>query len=333
MNIHHSLSMPMHYRPLGNTGIEVSALSFGAGPISALMVSDDRSRQRQVIERALDAGINWFDTAATYGHGQSERNLGRALRELGAGLCVHVATKVRLVGEDLHDIRGAVRRSLAASLERLQLPRVTLLQLHNSITRRRGDEPTSITPDDVLAPGGVAEAFEELQAQGLVQHLGLTGIGQPAALREVVASGRFAAMQVPFHLLNPSAGCDMPEGYEETNYGEIIADCAAAQMGVLAIRVLAGGALADSPPSSHTFKTPFFPLALYQRDRARAARLQEALGPQRRLPREAVRFVLDHPDVSSALIGFGETWQIDDALAALEPQAAPVNWAELQMTA
>jgi len=104
-------------------------------------------------------------------------------------------------------------------------------------------------------------------------------------------------------------------------------------MGVLAIRVLAGGALADHPPSPHTFKTPFFPLALYQRDRARAVRLQEALGPQRRLPREAVRFVLDHPDVSSALIGFGETWQIDDALAALESQAAPVNWAELQMTA
>jgi aryl-alcohol dehydrogenase-like predicted oxidoreductase len=74
-----------------------------------------------------------------------------------------------------------------------------------------------------------------------------------------------------------------------------------------------------------------FPLALYERDRERAARLREVLGPQRRLPREAVRFVLDHPDVSSALIGFGETWQIDDAVAALDSQADPVNWAELQL--
>ena len=108
-----------------------------------------------------------------------------------------MATKVRLIGEDLDDIRGAVRRSVEASLQRLQLSRVTLLQLHNSITGRRGDEPTSVTPEDVLGRGGVAEAFEELQAEGLVHHMGLTGIGRPAALREVVASRRFAAMQVP----------------------------------------------------------------------------------------------------------------------------------------
>ena len=208
-------------------------------------------------------GINWFDTAATYGQGQSERNLGRVLNELDAAPRVYVATKVRLIGEDVDDIRGAVRRSLEASLQRLQLSRVTLLQLHNSITGRRGDEPTSVTPEDVPGRGGVAEAFEELQAEGLVHHTGLTGIGQPAALREVVASRRFAAMQVPFHLLNSGAGYRVPDDYEETNYGEIIADCAAANMGVLAIRVLAGGALAGSPPSPHTFKTPFFPLALY----------------------------------------------------------------------
>jgi aryl-alcohol dehydrogenase-like predicted oxidoreductase len=214
----------------------------------------------------------------------------------------------------------------------LQLERVALLQLHNSITYRRDDEPTSITPADVLDDGGVAQAFEELQAEGLVQHLGLTGIGQPAALRDVVVSGRFATMQVPYHLLNPSAGHAVPGSYEETNYEQIIADCASANMGVLAIRVLAGGALADNPPSPHTLKTPFFPLALYDRDRTRAARLQEALGPQRRLPGEAVRFVLDHPHISSALIGFGEAWQIDDALAALNSQAASLNWAELQMT-
>jgi L-galactose dehydrogenase/L-glyceraldehyde 3-phosphate reductase len=323
----------MQYRPLGKTGIKVSALSFGAGPISTLMVGQDWARQRQVVARALEAGVNWFDTAATYGQGQSERNLGRVLKHFDVAPRVYVATKVRLIDDDLDDTRAAVRRSLAASLERLQLPRVTLLQLHNSITRRRGDEPTSVTPEDVLGCGGVAEAFEELQAEGLVHHLGLTGIGQPAALREVVASRRFAAMQVPFHLLNPSAGHAMPEDYEETNYGEIIADCAAANMGVLAIRVLAGGALAGNPPSPHTFKTPFFPLALYERDQQRAARLQELLGAQRRLPCEAVRFVLSHPDVSSALIGFGETWQIDDALAALESQAPPVNWVKLQSTA
>src|SRR4029077_10254009 len=97
-------------------------------------------------------------------------------------------------------------RSLEKSLDRLRLPRVTLLQLHNSITHERGDEPTSVTPQDVLGQGGVAEAFLQLQAEGLALHLGLTGIGQPAALTEIIRSGLFATMQTPYHLLNPSAG-------------------------------------------------------------------------------------------------------------------------------
>ena len=60
----------------------------------------------------------------------------------------------------------------------LRLPSVTLLQLHNSITARRGDEPTSLAPQDVLGRRGVLEAFQKLRAEGLVRHLGLTAIGQ-----------------------------------------------------------------------------------------------------------------------------------------------------------
>ncbi len=181
-------------RVLGRTGIEISRLSFGAGPISTLMTGSDGDRQREVVAHAIERGINWFDTAATYGGGASEANLGRILEELGTQSTVQVATKVRLMPDDLVDIRSAVRRSVEGSLQRLRLPRVTLLQLHNSITARRGDEPTSITSDDVLRADGIAEAFEELCREGLVLHRGLTGIGQPAALAEVMRSGRFAAM-------------------------------------------------------------------------------------------------------------------------------------------
>lgn len=317
---------------LGKTGIQVSALAFGCGPISTLLVGHDEARQRAVIERALQCGIDWFDTAATYGNGQSERNLGRVLEDLNAATRVHVATKVRLSSDDLADIRGAVRRSVESSLARLRLSHVTLLQLHNSITRRRGDEPTSVTPADVLDANGIAQAFEELRAEGLVQHLGLTGIGQPAALGEVVRSGRFDTMQVPYHLLNPSAGREMSDDFEETNFGNIIAQCAEQQMGVLAIRVLAGGALAGNPPSPHTFKTPFFPLPLYDRDKRRAARLQERLGPTRSLPQEAIRFALAHPQIQSAIIGFGDVWQIDEALGALESDTPPLEWEAIPAT-
>jgi aryl-alcohol dehydrogenase-like predicted oxidoreductase len=322
--------LPMQFRRLGKTGIQISLLSFGAGPISTLMVGEDHDRQLAVIDRALQVGINWFDTAATYGAGQSERSLGSALEELGAGSQVHLATKVRLMPDDLGDIRGAVRRSLEGSLQRLRVPRVTLLQLHNSITPERGDEPTSVTPRDVLGPGGIAEVMHELRSEGLVAHLGLTGIGHAASLREVVQSGQFETMQVPYHLLNPSAGCQMPEGFAEANYGNIIADCGKLQMGVLAIRVFAGGALIGNPPSPHTFKTPFFPLSLYERDARRAARLQSHLGPHGSLHKAAIRFSLAHPQVNSALIGFAEPGQIDEAVDALSPAgAAVIEWDEL----
>jgi L-galactose dehydrogenase/L-glyceraldehyde 3-phosphate reductase len=240
-----------------------------------------------------------------------------------------VATKVRLMTEDLTDVKGAVRRSCEASLERLGLPRIALLQLHNSITPSRGDEPTSVTPADVLGTGGIAQAMNELRHDGLVAHVGLTGIGHSGALREVVRSGEFETIQVPYHLLNPSAGCQVPPTFSETNYGNIIADCAEMGMGVLAIRVLAGGALLGNPPSPHTFKTPFFPLALYDRDRKRAARLEKALGADRNLQQEAIRFSLQHPNISSAIIGFAEPWQIDEAVTALAATSMPFDWKDM----
>jgi aryl-alcohol dehydrogenase-like predicted oxidoreductase len=316
----------MQYRVLGKTGLRISALAFGAGPVASLMVGDEYDQQRAVVEAAIERGINWFDTAASYADGRSERNLGRVVEDLRVGSDVHLATKVRLMPEDLGDIRGAVRRSVEGSLERLRVPRIVLLQLHNSITPQRGDEPTSITPTDVLTPGGVSHVFDELRAEGLVQHVGLTGIGHPDALDEVIRSNTFDTIQIPYNLLNPSAGRAMPSGFAETNYGNLIASCARAQMGVLAIRVLAGGALAGSPPSAHTLKTPFFPLALFERDRERAARLQRVIGPNRRLPQEAIRFVLSHPHVHSALIGFASVGQIEDALAAISTDNSPLDW-------
>jgi aryl-alcohol dehydrogenase-like predicted oxidoreductase len=309
----------VQYRTLGRTKLRISAISFGAGPVSTLMVGDDADRQAAVVQHAIAAGINWVDTAATYGDGRSEVNLGLALaaaRDPDADM-VHIATKVRLQGDDLDDIRGAVRRSFARSLERFFRSNITLVQLHNSITTARGDEPTSITPHDVLGPGGVLEAFRELQRERLVHIIGLTGIGTPAAMAEVVQSGEFDTIQVPYHMLNPSAGEDVPPDFAETNYGNIIGECVKVGMGVMAIRVLAGGALADNPPSPHTLKTPFFPLALYERDRDRAAKRRAQLAPGQSLPREAIRFALSHPQIHSAIIGFARPDEIDAALESL----------------
>lgn len=299
----------MIYRTLGRTGVRVSVVAFGAGPVSGLMTGSDHAAQLATVRRAIDAGINWFDTAPGYGNGESEKNLGRVLAELGASDRVHVATKVRVPPEFSGNVAGYVIQSVKESLQRLGLPRVTLLQLHNGITHSRGGEPAAITPRDIL--GGVADAFRSLRDAGLVSHVGLTGTGHPEVMREVVRSGEFDTMQVPFNILNPSAG--IPGGANgETDYGNIIADCEAMRMGVFAIRVFAGGALLEQQPSAHTQKTPYFPLALYERDLERTRQMFAGLASPSVAAELAVRFPLTLPAITSAIIGFGSPQHVDE---------------------
>src|SRR5207244_2210621 len=74
----------MKYRPLGKTGFRVSEIGFGCGDNAGLIVNGTAAERREVVERALAVGINYFDTADHYGDGKSERNLGETLREIGA---------------------------------------------------------------------------------------------------------------------------------------------------------------------------------------------------------------------------------------------------------
>jgi aryl-alcohol dehydrogenase-like predicted oxidoreductase len=302
-------------RPLGSTGLTIAPISFGAGPVSQLLVGEDRKSQLATVARAVELGVTWFDTAATYGDGQSEANLGQTLAELGLRDEVQVATKVRIMPDQLDRIGDVARASVAASLRRLRRERVTLLQVHNSITAVAGAEPTSLTPAHVLAPGGLLETMDDLRREGLVEHLGLTGLGEPAAVREVIASGAFATIQTPYHLLNPSAGHAAPVDFAETDFGNLIAACQRQGMGAFVIRVLAGGALAGKPPSPHTLKTPFFPLALYERDRARVRLICELL-PAGMSPQEAaVRYALSHPGVASAIVGFASPEEVAEVVS------------------
>ncbi len=304
----------MRFHALGSTGIRVSRLAFGAGPVSQLLTGDDAALQRETIAAAVEAGVNWFDTAATYGAGQSEEHLGRTLAELNLAERVHVATKVRVMPEQLDDIRRTVRQSVEQSLLRLRVERVTLLQIHNSITAVAGAEPTSLSPQHVLGSGGLLEEMSRLKREGLVEHLGLTGLGEPAALCEVIDSGQFATIQIPYNVLNPSAGRAMPAGFAETNYGDLLTSCHGRGMGAFAIRVLAGGALAGRPASPHTLKTPFFPLPLYEADCRRAEALAKMLPEGMTRAEAAVRFAIAHPGVISAIVGLGSPAEVADAV-------------------
>ena len=115
----------MEYRRFGNTNLKVSAIGFGCGDIGGLIVRGEVQERTEAIRRALEIGITYFDTAALYGRGQSEINLGAALRQLKADPVL--GTKVRLQPEELSNIRSGVVRSVENSLARLGRDHVHLI--------------------------------------------------------------------------------------------------------------------------------------------------------------------------------------------------------------
>ena len=120
----------MEYRTLGKTGLRVSALGFGCGNVGGLIIREEPRTRVRAVARAIEAGINYFDTASMYGNGQSEQNLGQVLNELKPD--VYVGTKVRIRPDEMGDMRGAIQRSVEASLTRMAREQVDLIQLHTT---------------------------------------------------------------------------------------------------------------------------------------------------------------------------------------------------------
>src|SRR5438552_7032090 len=102
----------MEKRRFGRTGLQVSVLGFGCGAVGGLMVRGGAADQERAVARALELGINYFDTAAAYGNGESEKNLGRVLKSLQPD--VFVSTKLTVLPEDTGRIAAAVAASLEA---------------------------------------------------------------------------------------------------------------------------------------------------------------------------------------------------------------------------
>src|SRR5262245_24124490 len=132
------------------------------------MIKGAAADQERAVARAVELGINYFDTAQMYGDGESERNLGRVLKALKPN--VYVGTKVRLPPTERGKIGQAIAASLNASLKRLQLERVDLFQFHNAIVR--ATQGASFGADAVLDE--VVPAFERLRAQGKLRFFGIT---------------------------------------------------------------------------------------------------------------------------------------------------------------
>ena len=315
----------MQTRAFGRTGMQLSVLGFGCGAVGGLMVRGDARDQERAVARAIEAGVNYFDTAVQYGNGESEKNLGRVLQRLKPPNVV-VGTKVRLPSVDFGRIAEAITKSLESSLARLRLDRVGIFHLHNAITESGGGEALSVR--QVL--GEVVPAFERLRQQGKTRFLGLTAVGETMALHQVVDARAFDSAQVVYNMLNPSAAVALPPNYPAQDYGRLFEHTKAAGVGVVGIRVLAGGALSGSAERHPIASPPPEPIGSalnYDADVARARRLMPLVeeGLAASLTEAATRFALSHPAIGTILVGMATPQQFEDALAAVRKGPLPAG--------
>ncbi len=315
----------MKIREFGRTGLEVSELVLGGGAVGGILVHADDDTKLKALRRALKGGINWIDTAPSYGQGRSETALGWLLDEVEE--TPTLSTKVRIDVDDLSDIPGQIERSLEASFKRLKRDSVELVQLHNPIHAESGGGVSiasggAIAIGTVLGKGGVVEGLERARAQGLTRYIGLTALGEAGAVCEAIRSGHFDSAQVYYNMINPTAARALPAGFSGHDFSGVMAACKAVGAAVMNIRIFAGGTLpSDRRHGREAVIVQGSDLDIEEK-RARAvfAPLGDSYGSR---AQTALRFGLANPDVACVVFGMAEISHLEEALAAAENGPLP----------
>jgi aryl-alcohol dehydrogenase-like predicted oxidoreductase len=300
----------VEYRPLGATGVQVSPLCLGAMMFGA-WGNPDHDESIRIIHRALDAGINFVDTADVYSRGESEEIVGKALAG-GRRDRVVLATKFHgSMGDDPNErgnSRRWIMRALDASLRRLGTDWIDLYQVH------RFDEGTDL--DETLG------ALTDLVRAGKIRYLGSSTF-PPSLIVEAQWTAerrgreRFVCEQPPYSML--------VRGVE----AEVLPVCRQYRMAVIPWSPLAGGWLsgryrkdAEPPASTRAGRIPRrYDLSLPENQRKldaadRLAQLADEAGLT--LIQLAIAFVLRHPAVTAPIIGPRTMEQLESQLAALD---------------
>lgn len=287
-------------RPLGKTGLEVSEVTLGTwGLAPGAYGPMDATRRTNTISRALERGITTFDTSPTWGAGACETALGEALRGKGdevrvisrAGVDVSTDPPTRAVSGD------ALRRSVEASLARLERPRLDVLLLHGA-------------DEDTLAGRRWAKAMESLADEGLVTAWGASVGSAELALAAIDSGAQVVCM--PYNLLFADDVHDIAE------------DLVSSGVGLLARSTLSYGLLAG-----HWVVPPSFGPDDHRRRRWSRPNLRTRIehvsalrflvhDEVRSMASAALRFVLANELISSAVVGPRGPTQVDGIVRALE---------------
>ena len=298
-------------RPLGATGLEVSALCLGGGPLGSMprLFGQETPAERGIrtVLAALDSPIRFIDTSNGYSDGESERRIGEALRRVGgvpAGVVVETKTDPK--GSDYSGDR--VRRSVEESMARLGLDRLPLVHLH---------DPENFEFDDIAGPGHAVEALVDLREQGVVGAIGLAG-------GDVRVMARYLALEVFDVLLVHNRWTLV-----DRSAGRLVAQARRQGMGVLNAAVYGGGILAHQDdagsPTTYGYRpAPPAVLAAVSAMRAVCARYGTDL------PTAALQFSVRDETFASTVVGMSRPERIATTVAAAQQPLPDDLFAELE---
>ena len=231
-----------------------------------------------------------------------------------------ISTKVGLKAEHMGDFAAEVQRSIDASLARLKLDQVDLLQLHNTIGLP--DRHGTLDARQMLEE--LVPAFDKIRQSGKAKYFGFTAKGSPELLHQWVASGAFDSAQIFYNLLVPSAGEVVPENYPAVNYELLLAAARDHGVGSIGVRVLAGGALSGSE-QRHPLGMPVVAPIGGSIDADYASDVKSGLlfqplvekGFASSLPELAMRYSISHPHMCTTEIGVATIEELQQAVAAV----------------
>ncbi len=307
----------METRQLGTTDLKISPIGFGAWAIGGTGYdfawgSQDDRESIAAIHRALEAGINWIDTAAGYGLGHSEEVVAKAIKELGSARRPYVFTKGSLVWDEQrrmsHSLKpDSLRREVDASLRRLQTDAIDLFQIHWP-----GFPPGSPASADLVDGWS---ALVELRKAGKLRHIGVSNF-DVAELEQVSRVERPASLQPPYSLLT--------RGVEQ----QVLPYCQKHRLGVIVYSPMQSGLLSGTmtreraarlPADDWRSRNPLFQEPALSRALALVDVLRAIGARHGRSPGEvAIAWTLRHPAVTGAIVGMRRPSQVDGVVGAAD---------------
>lgn len=275
------LPRTMEFTTLGKSDLRISKISLGC-----MSLSGSVSEAQKVIDKALESGINYFDTADLYESGENESKLGALLqsRRKEVVIATKVGNQMRADGSgwDWNPRKEYILSAVEESLKRLKTDYIDHYQLHGGTI----DDPIDET----------IEAFEILKAQGKIRYYGISSI-RPNVIREYVGKSNIESVMMQFSLLDRRP--------EEEAF-PILEDN---HISVLARGVVAQGLLAGKDPKVYLERPT-------EEVEAAARAIREVAGAGRTMTQTAILYVLSKKAVASAVFGTGSVQHLSEAIAA-----------------